>query len=292
MTWYLAKTYEKDQMLCEPFDNEKGRKVVKIKHPCERCFGTGNYGPLSVNNGYCFECGGRGYVILHVRAYTEKEKAALDRAEVRRQEKAEEKRQAELRKKEADSEKNKIAWYQKHGFTENGQTWLIGGGNTFNIKDEIKEKGGKFDQILKWHFDHDVTADFPDYKVVSLSFDDVYEWNCYRNTAEAKDGAVALVETKLTPAINTISDYVGQCGDRLRDISAVVTSHFSFEGAYGQTNVFRFEDEKKNVYTWFTSTSQSLQIGDPCLLTGTVKEHKEYKGEKQTILSRCKIKVG
>jgi hypothetical protein len=31
-------------------------------------------------------------------------------------------------------------------------------------------------------------------------------------------------------------------------------------------------------------------VGDEIFLTGTVKEHKIYKGVKQTILSRCIIK--
>lgn len=30
---------------------------------CGRCCGTGNFGPLSVHNGKCFGCGGRGFVL-------------------------------------------------------------------------------------------------------------------------------------------------------------------------------------------------------------------------------------
>jgi hypothetical protein len=39
--------------------------------------------------------------------------------------------------------------------------------------------------------------------------------------------------------------------------------------------------------TWFASKGV-LQEGDTVLLTGTVKKHDEYNGQKQTIMTRCK----
>jgi hypothetical protein len=39
-----------------------------------------------------------------------------------------------------------------------------------------------------------------------------------------------------------------------------------------------------------TSCKYDVEIGDHILLTGTVKEHSEYKGVKQTKMSRCILK--
>ena len=62
-----------------------------------------------------------------------------------------------------------------------------------------------------------------------------------------------------------------------------------FDGMYGWTSVVTFEDEDENIFVWFTSKELSIAIGENVTLTGTVKEHKTYKGVKQTILTRCKI---
>lgn len=35
---------------------------------------------------------------------------------------------------------------------------------------------------------------------------------------------------------------------------------------------------------------EHVQKGSVVILDGTVKDHKEYKGDKQTVLTRCKIK--
>jgi hypothetical protein len=48
-----------------------------------------------------------------------------------------------------------------------------------------------------------------------------------------------------------------------------------------------------NVLTWFCSgkgIDPDIEVGDEVLLTGTVKDHKEYNGVKQTYLNRCIVK--
>jgi hypothetical protein len=47
---------------------------------------------------------------------------------------------------------------------------------------------------------------------------------------------------------------------------------------------------EENILSWFTSSNISdLEVGKEYWLSATVKEHSEYKGEKQTILTRCKV---
>ena len=45
-----------------------------------------------------------------------------------------------------------------------------------------------------------------------------------------------------------------------------------------------------NVFTWAASSHQDLEIGHVYTVLGTIKDHSEYKGTKQTVLSRCAIK--
>lgn len=86
------------------------------------------------------------------------------------------------------------------------------------------------------------------------------------------------------------SEYVGEPKQKIeievRDFDIV----YRGEGVYGPFVIFRFIDVDKNVFVWSTS-SRSFPTDKPVPfnLRGTVKEHKEYRGIKQTALVRCKI---
>ena len=57
------------------------------------------------------------------------------------------------------------------------------------------------------------------------------------------------------------------------------------------------KDAAGNVYTWKTANNIGYedaegvwQKPEEFTIKGTVKEHSEYRGEKQTVLTRCKAK--
>ena len=53
-------------------------------------------------------------------------------------------------------------------------------------------------------------------------------------------------------------------------------------------NVFR--DDAGNCFIWkSTSAFFNIPEGEKVRLRGTVKEHIDYKGTKQTVLQRCKV---
>lgn len=58
---------------------------------------------------------------------------------------------------------------------------------------------------------------------------------------------------------------------------------------YGWTTVYKFRDEAGNTLVWKASRSQDLTIGTTYEVTGRIQKHAEYKGERQTYLTRCKI---
>jgi len=85
------------------------------------------------------------------------------------------------------------------------------------------------------------------------------------------------------------SSHVGTIGQR---ISFEVKSFIcltSFETMYGYMYLYKITDTQDNIYIWKTSKGQGEVEG--VNLTGTVKDHGEYNGEKQTELTRCKIKA-
>ncbi|MBY0525564.1 MAG: hypothetical protein K2R98_19320 [Gemmataceae bacterium] len=62
-----------------------------------------------------------------------------------------------------------------------------------------------------------------------------------------------------------------------------------FESQFGTTYMYRFADQQGNIVVWKASNEQDAAKGDTVIVHGTVKEHGEYKGTKQTVLSRCDL---
>lgn len=83
------------------------------------------------------------------------------------------------------------------------------------------------------------------------------------------------------------SEHYGQPGDKI-SIHCVYVGSNSFDGYYGTTFFHKFQSGNFH-FVWKTGKSLSLEIGSEGEIKGTVKDHSEYKGVKQTILTRCKL---
>lgn len=83
------------------------------------------------------------------------------------------------------------------------------------------------------------------------------------------------------------SEYQGEVGDRI-ERAVTVTKAIPMDGYYGASTMHIFVDDDKNVYVW-TTAAKTLEVGESYLLKGTIKQLSAYKGQKQTILTRCKI---
>lgn len=86
------------------------------------------------------------------------------------------------------------------------------------------------------------------------------------------------------------SDHVGTVGDKIT-VTVSVLSAGSFFGRFGETTIYKMKDETGNVFTWFSSSMSTLFEGATYEITGTVKKHDEFRGVKQTILTRCKFRA-
>ena len=185
--------------------------------------------------------------------------------------------------------KDLATFYENNGLNrEKNNTYIVLGDN-YSVKDLLKEKGAKYNKILGWHFPTKVEVP----NTVSLQeihLDDLISKDAdgaYRFT----DLAAQIVEKITTQyrSSQSTSDYVGEVGQRLRDVPATIKNISGFMGGYGWTNIITF-DYEGNDLIWFTGTAQYLTKGDKVSLTGTIKSHKTYRGVKQTMLNRCIIK--
>lgn len=117
--------------------------------------------------------------------------------------------------------------------------------------------------------------------------------------AEAKRlEAERIAEEERIRAEKKVSQYVGEAGQKIETEAVYLCSpHFECQDFYASwitrtVYIHTFVDGNGNKLIWKTSSNSlcDLEKGQKVVLSGIVKEHKEYKDEKQTILNRCKIK--
>lgn len=89
-----------------------------------------------------------------------------------------------------------------------------------------------------------------------------------------------------------VSNHVGSVGARIQINVQSVKCLTSWENTFGYypttTYLYKIVDQEGNVFTWKTSNfidEENL----PKTIKGTVKEHSEFRGVKQTVLTRCKV---
>ncbi len=88
---------------------------------------------------------------------------------------------------------------------------------------------------------------------------------------------------------NGDSGYVGTVGERLVLADCDIKMLTRFDGVYGETYIYGIYNAG-NVFTWKTSKYLPLDNRRKVNIKGTVKGHNEYRGTKQTELTRCSVK--
>lgn len=250
---------------------------------CPKCGGSGYLPGYEHSDGArCWKCGATGY---HPHRWTVHTPEYAEKLAAKRNAKAKAKNLA-----------GRAEFLEREGFGPDGKTFVVIG-KTFDIKDELKAAGAKFNYVLNWHFPEKPE----DYTTVELTLEDCF-WENAVGALNWNDGLQELIKER-TPREPSASDYLGEIGKRLT-VAATLKKSFSFESDYGSfypttTYIHNFEDESGNVIIWKTTKNLTEYThGDgtykaheliSCELTGTVKEHSEYRGTKQTILTRCKI---
>ena len=292
MDYYVADTYRNMERIGDPFE-KNGKLYTEVAATCDRCGGSGVFAshvenghivPHPAYNGVCLKCGGAGKITKTVRLYTEKEYNSAQRAK--------EKRQIAARERAAQREKERKAsafakWLERNGFDSEGNTYIVYG-NTYPIKDELKAQGYKFSKELKWH--GAAAVEVPeDCYVDEVKWSDIFEWNELTFEANFTEEGFAFLEKLF--ASHSDGDFVGEVGERLRNLEVVFKGATSFDGYYGVTNVYKFDYDGAQL-TWFTQTDKDLEENGHYILTGTVKDHKVYGNVKTTYLNRCIIKEG
>lgn len=115
-----------------------------------------------------------------------------------------------------------------------------------------------------------------------------------REAREAAERDEREAEEARIKAEKAISQHVGQVGEKVAFKGTYVRTGAWEQKAYagyGMTTMYchTFKDANGNVFTWKTQKGVCLNYGENVNVAGTIKAHSEYKEEKQTELTRCKV---
>lgn len=83
------------------------------------------------------------------------------------------------------------------------------------------------------------------------------------------------------------SRHVGEIKERLTIHVAAAVLLTSWDTDFGTTWLYKFTDTQGNVFIW--KASNTIKLHENMVLKGTVKEHGERNGIKQTVITRCKV---
>ena len=98
-----------------------------------------------------------------------------------------------------------------------------------------------------------------------------------------------MAKRKAVTDVESSSEYVGEIKDRITVKAKSVKCVTSWENDFGITRVYKIIGEDGNVYTWKTGKFIDDENISEMLITGTVKAHTDFRGIKQTELTRCRI---
>lgn len=282
----VAKSYENMEQLGQPFMQE-GRMYVKVVGKCKRCGGSGHYSYNSLDGTVCFGCRGSGKELLTVRWYTEKEKAAQERAAERRQMEREIKQNAR---------RIKFAARNAFGFGEPGYITIYKGDQeriaeffkSYTIDDQ-GHRGAWFNLIFGWYTPSKLPeAPLPeDIQAVRLNWADVADPEDEENLQmRDNDWVTEYVQSLICEPSK--SEFQGE-KDEWLERKVTVVKKVNLDGRYGPSHMHIMEDSDKNVYIW-TTGSKDLNVDANYTIRMKVKDHKVYKNVKQTIVWYCKVK--
>jgi hypothetical protein len=118
---------------------------------------------------------------------------------------------------------------------------------------------------------------------IAASLIAAYQKHLDRQTERTAKEAREQAERAAAPE----SRHLGKEGERL-EIQVTCERYFSRDTDYGISYIYKLVDADGNRLVWFSS-SPALGKGGVYKLRGTVKAHSEYKGVRETSLSRCKV---
>ena len=292
MEWYTADSYKDYEFTENDIFEKNGNKYASAKCKCDRCVNgvfvvgmeNGALKPHPNYGGVCLKCGGVGFVYKEIRLYTKKEYDQMQKSKEKQAEKNQAEREAKMK---AEFAQKKADWLQREGFDSDGMTWIYKEVDSYDRKEELKALGFRYNPNLVWHIAN-LPAGYEEH-CFQINVTEVATFSAW-GTGTYNIDAQKMIKEKIEsyrPAAAP-SEWIGVEGEKI-EVPATCVSIREFEGAFGLSQVFTFNDEEGNVIVWFSASHPDISVGDSGILKAGVKAHTEYKGQKQTQITRAKF---
>lgn len=178
---------------------------------------------------------------------------------------------------------NKIKrWWSENGFNADGVTFCIIG-NSYSIKDKLKEYGYCYHPTLGWHGKDTLSLPFA-YQIIPISFSESFVWNLTTEKADPREkvGKLEMAKPK--------SEWVGSVGEKIYNINVTLVRINPIQTQYGLNNIYTFVTKENNILTWFTKKDIGIDVGSECVIkSAIIKTLDEYNSDKQTVVKNLII---
>lgn len=257
---------------------------------CRRCGGLGGADAWKFTGWNCYRCGGTGKDPNPevIKVYTPEYEAKLQKQREKRFEK-------KMLARKAEAETANRAFLEKNGFNAEGYTFVVLG-DTYKAKDELKDLGCKFNGILGWHSPKELDG----YRTMKVSIDDAYDkdftgtytWQMWKTDLKGK---IEKANDDYRKETEGVSEYIGSIKDKVDTEAVYMRSVYWEQPSYCEWNgmeIMYIHTFKigSDILIWKTGCGLgNIEEGSEVHLKGTIKDHKEYDGVKQTVLTRCKV---
>lgn len=269
-----------DIILSERIDRNQ-TKHQEVETDCDRCGGKGYSRRWQYTGNICYKCGGRGRMVEKRKIYTPEHAEKLKKQRERR---AEKKRLAYIEERKEKIPEINSKNLNKWGF-QNLYIYVVAG-NTYKWKDKLKEGGANYKDALNWYFSERPSEwETTEIDVMELIDVDDYGEFSLKPVEELREVLNGKMDIK-----EWVSEYVGEVGETVEMLLSFEKS-YTFSNDFGYVTINKLRDDKGNLFVWKTQRDLEYDVNEKnqVRLRGKIKEHTEYAGEKQTMLTRCKV---
>lgn len=194
-------------------------------------------------------------------------------------------------------------YVRKHGYEREDRTWIDG---LYDAYEEAKRGSSKADmasdaeieKVDEWVLGLDVSRDYFRNAFLAWNLKDIEPRHIRLiasliNTYFKEQDKQKQIAARKAAEGTESSGFVGSIGSKVTFTVAATRVLYQKEFYYGygrsdSTNVNRIVGTDGNVYVWATN----IPFEEGNTITATVKEHNEYQGEKQTVITRGKVAGG
>lgn len=243
-------------------DAQKGRALYTTRKTCYRCGGAGGSDKWKFTGWTCFECGGGGHLgMTNVKVYTQEKLDKLNAIQAKAAQKRIAKRQEEQAVRDAEKAERSAKW-----------------------RSENPDVVAAIDKFAYTRID-DFGDEYPNFFAKMREAMEKFGSLTDKQTAAVRKSAV---DAEREARRKQSAKFVGAVGSRITLRLTVKRVIDLGENRWGHSYIVVCQDDEGNTIKYL-GQKFPIREGEEATITATIKEHKMYRDEPQTVIQRPSI---